>query len=100
MLGIFAVFATAASANGAGGLPTAYVFLTAPVAIGLWAAGVVGQLPGPLRMAERLCDFVAAALLVAAVPLTDQAGFALTAVLFAWHLWRHRRRARPPGPER
>ncbi len=85
--------------GGAGALAIAYVFFKALLAIALWAAVVVGHLHGPLNMAERLCAFVAAALLVAAVPLTDQAGFALTAVLFAWHLWRHRRRAPKSGPE-
>ena len=42
---------------------------------------MVGFLRGPLSLVERALAVVAAALLVAAVPLTDQAGFVLAAAL-------------------
>jgi hypothetical protein len=39
----------------------------------------------------RATAFVAAALLVAAVPLTDDIGFALAAVFVAWQFFANRR---------
>ncbi len=68
-----------------------YVVFKAIVSIGLWGATAVGYLRGPLNPAERAFAFVAAALLVAAVPLTDQIGFALAAIFIAWHVWRTRK---------
>jgi len=34
--------------------------------------------------------FAAASLLVVALPLTDEAGFALAALVLGWHIWRSR----------
>ncbi len=67
-----------------------YVVFKAIVSIGLWGGAAVGYLRGPLNVVERIVVFVAAALLVAAVPLTDQAGFLLAALFVAWHLYRTR----------
>jgi TRAP-type uncharacterized transport system fused permease subunit len=67
-----------------------YVTFKAVTAILLWGGTVVGFLRGPLSLPERMLSFVAAALLVAAVPLTDEIGFALAAVLIAWNVWRSR----------
>jgi TRAP transporter 4TM/12TM fusion protein len=71
-------------------LAVAYVAFKTIVAIGLWGAAAIGYLRAPINWAERIFAFAAAALLVAAVPWTDQAGFALSAIFVAWHLWRTR----------
>ncbi|MGZ5214950.1 MAG: TRAP transporter permease [Caldimonas sp.] len=72
-----------------------YVSFKALTAIVLWGGAVVGFLRGPLGLAERLLAVVAAALLVAAIPLTDEVGFVLAAVVIGWNVWRHRGRALP-----
>ena len=72
-----------------------YVVFKALTAILLWGGAVVGFLRGPLGLASRVLAVVAAGLLVAAVPLTDEAGFALAAIVFAWNAWQHRRAALP-----
>ncbi|MGE5649878.1 MAG: TRAP transporter permease [Bacillota bacterium] len=71
----------------------AYVVCKALLAIGLWGAASVGYLWTPLKPLERLIAVVSAALLVAAVPLTDQIGFALTAAFFIWQVMQRRRLA-------
>ena len=70
-----------------------YVSVKAAFAIALWASAVVGYLRAPMNWAQRAGAFGAAALLVAAVPFTDSAGFVLGAVVVAWNLWRARRDA-------
>ena len=72
-----------------------YVVFKTIVAIGLWGGAAVGYLRAPLNWFERFVAFGAAALLVAAVPWTDQAGFVATAGFIAWHVWRSRG-AQPP----
>jgi TRAP transporter 4TM/12TM fusion protein len=74
----------------------AYAVFKALLAIGLWGAAAVGYLLGPLSWPERAVAFVAAALTIAAVPLTDEAGFALAALFLAWH-WRRNRRPAAVG---
>jgi TRAP-type uncharacterized transport system fused permease subunit len=69
---------------------TAYVVGKAIVAIALWGGAAVGYLRGNLNPFERIAAFAAASLLVAAVPWTDEAGFAASAAFMAWHLWRTR----------
>ena len=68
-----------------GVLAVAYVVFKALLAIALWGGTAIGYWLRPLNWLERALAFVAAALLVAAVPLTDELGFALAFVLFAWH---------------
>ena len=68
----------------------AYVVFKALVAVALWGAVAVGFLIGPIAWWERLWAFVAAALLVTALPISDQAGFAAAAAFLGWHLWRRR----------
>jgi TRAP-type uncharacterized transport system fused permease subunit len=63
----------------------------------LWGATAIGYLRAPLNWPERCITAVAAILLVAAIPLTDQAGFALAGAFFIWHEIRRRRLARLPG---
>ena len=62
----------------------------AVIAIGLWGGAAVGFLRGPLSWPERVLAMGAAGLLVAAVPLTDEIGFALSAAFLVWHIYRTR----------
>ncbi|MBT9384352.1 TRAP transporter permease [Pseudooceanicola sp. CBS1P-1] len=68
----------------------AYVIAKALVALGLWGVAVIGWLGRPLRLWERAVSMVAAFTLVAALPITDELGFAL-AILFGGWLWWQRR---------
>lgn len=70
----------------------AYIVLKCLIAIGLWGAAVVGWLKYPLPPALRLLAMVAAFTLIAALPITDEIGFALSA-LFAILWWRGGRAA-------
>ncbi|MBL8431024.1 MAG: TRAP transporter permease [Dechloromonas sp.] len=74
-----------------------YIVVKALLAVVLWGATAIGYLRAPLNWPERCVTAVAAILLVAAVPLTDQAGFALAGIFFAWHEIRRRRLARAAG---
>ena len=76
--------------GGAYWLAVAYIAIKATFAMLLWGMAVVGYLVGPLSVWERLATAAAAALLVAALPITDEAGFALGIALIAWHVWRVR----------
>jgi TRAP transporter 4TM/12TM fusion protein len=76
-------------------LAVAYVVFKAIVAIVLWAVVTIGHMWRPVSWFGRAFAFVAAALLVAAVPLTDQAGFAMAAVFVVWQWVRNRPRAVP-----
>ncbi len=67
----------------------AYIVTKTVIAIGLWGAAVIGWLGQPLGWPMRALAAVAAITLVAALPLTDEAGFAL-AVGFAALVWRGR----------
>jgi TRAP transporter 4TM/12TM fusion protein len=75
----------------------AYIVAKALVAVVLWGATAIGYLRAPLNWPERCITAIAAILLVAAIPLTDQAGLALAAAFFVWHEFRRRRLARQPG---
>ncbi|WP_292933496.1 TRAP transporter permease [Noviherbaspirillum sp.] len=70
-----------------------YVVVKALLAITLWGAAAVGFLLTPLKPAERIVSAIAALMLVAAVPLTDEIGFAMTIAFFGWHVWQKRRLA-------
>ena len=72
-------------------LSATYVVFKAVLAIFLWGGAAVGYLWAPLRMLERAVATIAALLLVAAVPLTDQFGFALALAFLTWHGWQKRR---------
>jgi TRAP transporter 4TM/12TM fusion protein len=63
------------------------------LAIGLWGGAVVGYLWAPLKLAERVFAVVAAGMLVAAAPMSDEIGFAMSAVFVVWHLMQKRRLA-------
>jgi len=70
----------------------AYVVAKTALSIGLWGAAVIGWVGRPLGWPLRILAIVAAFTLVAAVPLTDEIGFAL-ALLFAGGVWLTQRRA-------
>ncbi len=70
----------------------AYVVAKTAISIGLWGAAVIGWVGRPLGWPLRILAIVAAFTLVAAIPLTDEIGFAL-ALLFAGGVWLKRRRA-------
>ena len=72
----------------------AYVIFKAILGILLWGGTAIGYWLAPLGLVERVLAFIAAMLLVTAMPMTDEAGFALAAVLLAWHGWRVRGRRR------
>ena len=70
-----------------------YIVFKAMLAIGLWGAAVIGFLRGPMSMPERLLAALAAMMLIAALPLTDEIGFALAAAAIALHWYGNRSRA-------
>ena len=69
---------------------TAYMLFKAAVAIGLWGIASIGFLQGRLALWERLLAFAGGVALVLALPITDELGFTIAAVLLGQHLWRHR----------
>jgi TRAP transporter 4TM/12TM fusion protein len=69
----------------------AYIVLKTGLAIGLWGAAVIGFVAVRLGIFERMLAAAAAFTLAAALPLTDEIGFALAAV-FAFLIWRRARR--------
>jgi len=69
----------------------AYIVGKAVLAIVLWGAAAIGYLRAPLRVWERFLAAGAAGMLVAALPLTDDIGFAMSAAFLAWHFSRARK---------
>jgi TRAP transporter 4TM/12TM fusion protein len=67
----------------------AYIVLKALLAIALWGIAAIGHLLAPLSWWERLLAAAAAFFLVAAIPVTDEISFALAALTFGVHGWRH-----------
>ena len=76
-------------------LAVAYVLVKACLALGLWGVAAVGYFQTPLAWWERLWAAAAAALLVLAVPATDETGFVLALAFIGFHVWRTRRIASP-----
>ncbi|AZV18833.1 MULTISPECIES: TRAP transporter permease [unclassified Mesorhizobium] len=68
----------------------AYIVAKACMGIVLWGAAAVGFLASRMALWERLIAFAAGVLLVAAVPLTDEAGWALALAWIGWHCFRSR----------
>ncbi len=68
----------------------AYIVVKAAAGIVLWGAAVVGFLFGRMAAWERLAAFAAGVLLVLALPITDELGWALGAALAGLHWWRTR----------
>jgi TRAP-type uncharacterized transport system fused permease subunit len=70
---------------------TIYVFFKALLAVTLWGVAVVGFFRTPMNVIERVLAFVAASLLVVALPVTDELGFVLASMVLGTHIWRARR---------
>ena len=68
----------------------AYIIFKTALSIGLWGVAVIGYLRTGLAVWERLLVAAAAFTLVAALPLTDEIGFALAAIVIGQHWWRTR----------
>ena len=69
----------------------AYIVFKTVLCIGLWGAAVIGWVGRPLGWPLRILAVVAAVTLIAALPMTDEAGFALAGV-FAGALFVTRQR--------
>ncbi|TIU43294.1 MAG: TRAP transporter large permease subunit, partial [Mesorhizobium sp.] len=69
----------------------AYIVAKACMGIVLWGAAAVGFLARRMALWERLVAFAAGLLLVVALPLTDETGWALALAWIGWHCWRARR---------
>ena len=70
---------------------TLYMAVKAALAVGLWGMAVVGHLSMRLSVLERLLAFSAGVLLILALPISDEVGFALGIIVIAQHIWRARR---------
>jgi TRAP transporter 4TM/12TM fusion protein len=68
----------------------AYIVIKALIAITLWGAATIGYLIKPMTWPERGLAVIAAFLLVVALPITDEAGFVLSALVVIYHWWRTR----------
>ena len=66
-----------------------YITTKTVLAVGLWGIAVIGWLGRPLAIWERALAMAASFTLIAALPLTDEVGFALTAA-FAGLIWLRR----------
>lgn len=73
---------------------TAYMLIKTLLAVGLWGMASTGYLQQKMPVWERLLCFAAGALLVVALPLTDEIGFVLGGLLIFQHVWRTRRNGR------
>lgn len=69
-----------------------YIVTKTLIALSLWGATVIGWLGRPLAIWERALGMIAAFTLIAAMPMTDEVGFALTAAFVAV-LWFRRKQA-------
>lgn len=70
---------------------TAYMLVKTVLAVGLWGMASTGYLQQKMPIWERLLSFTAGALLVVALPLTDEIGFVLGVLIILQHVWRSRR---------
>lgn len=75
----------------------AYIVVKTGLAIGLWGATVIGFAGVRLSLFERALAAAGAFTLLAALPLTDEIGFALGAA-FVLLVWRKIRMAKPETP--
>ena len=74
-------------------LAVVYILFKACIAIGLWGAATIGFFWTPLTWPERIFAAAGAFLFVLALPLSDEAGFAMTGLFLLWQ--RHRLRSSP-----
>jgi TRAP transporter 4TM/12TM fusion protein len=71
-------------------LAVVYIVFKTTLALLLWGAAAAGYFRGPLVWWERVLAIGAAALLILAIPITDELGLALAAIVTGIHLWRTR----------
>jgi TRAP-type uncharacterized transport system fused permease subunit len=71
-------------------LAVVYIVIKATLAMALWGAAAIGYGIAPLAWWERLLGAVAAGLLVVALPITDELGFVLAAIVIGAHVYRSR----------
>ncbi|WP_421928078.1 TRAP transporter permease [Neoaquamicrobium sediminum] len=76
----------------------AYIVFKTGLSIMLWGVAVIGYLRADLAIWERLLAAAAAFTLIAALPATDEIGFALAAAMIGLHWWRTREQV-PPARE-
>ncbi|WP_061238747.1 TRAP transporter permease [Ectopseudomonas composti] len=86
-----AVYSPALMLQGASLLATVYVGFKAMLAIGIWGVVFTGYLQAKLTWWERILGLAAGASLILATPISDEVGFALSAIFIAQHFWRARR---------
>lgn len=67
---------------------TAYMLIKTTLAVGLWGMASTGYLQQKMALWERILCVGAGALLIVALPLTDELGFALGLLVILQHLWR------------
>jgi TRAP transporter 4TM/12TM fusion protein len=72
-----------------------YIVFKTALAIALWGIAVIGYFKTHLAWWERILATVAAFSLIAAVPISDQIGFALAVVFFGQHWYRTRQASQP-----
>jgi TRAP-type uncharacterized transport system fused permease subunit len=72
-------------------LSVAYVVVKALFSIGLWGGAAIGHLFGPLSWIDRAIATTAAFLVIADIPWTDEAGFALGIAFLFYQRWKSRR---------
>lgn len=90
-----AVYDPALMLQGGSWTASLYMVIKAIFAMGMWGIAVVGHLNRDLAWWERLLAFAAGSLLILALPISDELGFALGVLLLAQHLWRARKSAEP-----
>ncbi|WP_419710200.1 TRAP transporter permease [Pseudomonas sp. NFX224] len=69
---------------------TVYMLIKSLLAVGLWGMASTGYLQQKMAVWERLLSLGAGALLIVAMPLTDEIGFALGILVIVQHVWRSR----------
>ncbi|MHC5132824.1 TRAP transporter permease [Pseudomonas glycinis] len=72
---------------------TAYMLIKTLLAVGLWGMASTGFLQQKMLIWERVLSLGAGALLIVALPVTDEIGFALGILVIVQHVWRSRRAA-------
>ncbi len=70
-------------------LAVVYIVFKALLAIFLWGGAAIGYLWSPLSFPQRVLAVVAAISLVAALPISDQIGFALSVSFLIWVWFKH-----------
>ncbi|SDT01965.1 TRAP transporter, 4TM/12TM fusion protein [Halopseudomonas litoralis] len=86
-----AVYNPALMMQGGDWAATLYMLFKAAFAIGLWGTVFTGYFMQRLTWWELPLGFVAGGLMILALPISDELGFALGAVFVAQHWWRARR---------